>query len=70
VCTGTVALNGLPTSCHDLWLIGHTLNGFYSIKGEKMMEYVYCDFFTKLLDDAGKYFLNLFFKLIFYKIEI
>jgi hypothetical protein len=64
VCSGTVALTGLPTSCEDLWLIGHTLNGVYSVKGAKMMESVYCDF-TKLLDDAGKYFLNLFFELNF-----
>ena len=64
VCSGSAAVNGFPTSCEDLWLIGHTLNGFYSIKGTKMMESVYCDF-TKLLDDAGKYFLNLFFELNF-----
>ncbi len=30
-CSGSVALNGLPASCEDLWLIGHTLNGFYSV---------------------------------------
>ena len=53
-CSGTVSINGLPTSCRDLWLIGHTLNGFYFIKGAKMMESVYCDF-TKLPDDAGKF---------------
>jgi hypothetical protein len=53
-CTGTVAITGLPTSCRDLWLIGHTLNGFYSIEGVKMLETVYCDF-TKLTDDAGKF---------------
>jgi hypothetical protein len=49
-----VALNGFPTSCEDLWLIGHTLNGFYSIKGEKMIESVYCDF-TQLPGDASKF---------------
>ena len=53
VCTGSVALIGLPTSCEDLWLIGHTLNGFYSIIGAKMIESVYCDF-TQLPDDASK----------------
>jgi hypothetical protein len=53
VCSGSVALNGFPTSCEDLWLIGHTLNGFYSIKGEKMIESVYCEF-TLLPSDASK----------------
>jgi hypothetical protein len=54
VCAGSVALNGFPTSCVDLWLIGHTLKGFYSsIQGVKMMEAVYCDF-TQLPDDPSK----------------
>jgi hypothetical protein len=55
VCTGLVTLTGLPKSCQDLWLIGHTLNGFYSVMGSAKMESVYCDF-TKLPDDAGKCF--------------
>ncbi|EFX82829.1 hypothetical protein DAPPUDRAFT_316370 [Daphnia pulex] len=52
VCTGSVTFSGLPKSCQDLWLIGHTLNGFYSVMGSTMMESVYCDF-TKLPDDTG-----------------
>ena len=52
-CTGSVALTGLPTTCKDLWLIGHTLNGFYFVMGNATMESVYCDF-TQLPDDAGK----------------
>ncbi|XP_046456833.1 uncharacterized protein LOC124203958 isoform X2 [Daphnia pulex] len=52
VCTGLVTFTGLPKSCKDLWLIGHTLNGFYSVMGSAKMESVYCDF-TKLPDDAG-----------------
>jgi hypothetical protein len=55
VCTGLVTLTGLPKSCQDLWLIGHTLNGFYSVMGSAKMESVYCDF-TKLPDEAGKCF--------------
>jgi hypothetical protein len=51
-----VAINGLPTSCADLKMIGHTLNGIYSIAGSAMMEYVYCDF-SKLPITAGKYFI-------------
>jgi hypothetical protein len=52
ICSGSVALTELPTSCEDLMLIGHTLNGFYSIKGAKMIESVYCDF-TQLPSDAS-----------------
>jgi hypothetical protein len=52
-CSGSVALTGLPTSCEDLCLIGHTLNGIYSIKGTQMIESVYCHF-TKIPGDAGK----------------
>jgi hypothetical protein len=51
-----VAINGLPSSCADLKLIGHTLNGFYSVMGSAKMESVFCDF-TKLPDDAGKCFI-------------
>jgi hypothetical protein len=51
----TVSINGLPSSCGDLKMIGHTLNGFYSVMGLAKMESVYCDF-TKLPDDAGKCF--------------
>jgi hypothetical protein len=50
-----VAINGLPSSCADLKIIGHTLNGIYSVMGSAKMESVYCDF-TKLPGDAGKYF--------------
>lgn len=51
-CTGQVAITGMPTSCEDLWLIGHTLNGLYNVKGSSMVESVYCDF-SKLPDDTG-----------------
>ena len=47
-----VAINGLPSSCDDLKIIGHTLNGFYSVMGSAMMESVYCDF-SKLPSDPG-----------------
>ena len=50
-----VAINGLPSSCGDLKMIGHTLNGFYSIVGTTMMESVYCDF-NKLPSDPGNSF--------------
>ncbi|XP_046646355.1 uncharacterized protein LOC124336550 [Daphnia pulicaria] len=47
-----VSINGLPSSCGDLKMIGHMWSGFYSIMGSAMMESVYCDF-TKLPEDAG-----------------
>jgi hypothetical protein len=50
-----VFINGLPSSCADLKMIGHTLSGIYSVMGSAKMESVYCDF-TKLPDDAGKCF--------------
>ena len=50
-----VAINGMPSSCNDLTVMGHTLNGFYSVMGSAMMESVYCDF-TKLPTDPGKCF--------------
>jgi hypothetical protein len=64
-CTGSVALTRMPTSCEDLWLIGHTLNGFYSVLGSTMMESVYCDF-TKLYDNEGKYLYILKFFVLYY----
>ena len=50
--SSAVAINGLPSSCDDLKIIGHTLNGFYSVAGSTMMESVYCDF-SKLPTDPG-----------------
>ena len=61
-CSGHVGVDGMPKSCEDLWRIGHTLRGFYSIMGEKMVESIYCDF-TKLPGDAGKILPNNFLKL-------
>ena len=48
-----VAINGLPSSCSDLKMIGHTLNGFYSIAGSAMMESVFCNF-SKLPSNPSK----------------
>jgi hypothetical protein len=44
----------MPTSCQDLWRMGHTLSGLYSVMGTEMIESVYCDF-TRLPNDVGKY---------------
>ncbi|XP_032776653.2 contactin-associated protein-like 3 [Daphnia magna] len=52
-CSGKVVLNGMPTSCQDLWRVGYILSGIYSIKGSSSrVETVYCDF-NKLPGDEG-----------------
>ena len=51
-CTGQVVINGMPSSCEDLWRIGHTLSGLYSVMGIAKVENIYCDF-TKLPSDTG-----------------
>jgi hypothetical protein len=50
-----VAINGLPSSCADLKMVGHIWSGIYSVKGSTMIESVYCDF-SKLPSDPGKCF--------------
>ena len=53
-CSGKVTIDGMPTSCADLRIIGHTLNGFYLINGtKKNIETVYCDF-TQQQSDISK----------------
>jgi hypothetical protein len=59
-----VAINGLPSSCSDLKMIGHIWSGFYSVMGSSVMESVYCDF-TKPIDDAGKNFIFMSFYELF-----
>ncbi|KZS16124.1 Uncharacterized protein APZ42_018233 [Daphnia magna] len=51
-CSGQTAIAGMPSSCEDLWRVGHSLSGLYSVIGNAMVESVYCDF-TKLPNDAG-----------------
>ena len=58
------SINGLPSSCSDLKMIGHTLNGFYSIAGSTMMESVFCDF-TKRPRDPSKYFIFILISSLF-----
>ncbi len=47
--TNEEVIKGMPTSCTDLKLLGHKLNGFYSVKTQQTnqtakVETVYCDF--------------------------
>ncbi|KAI9563567.1 hypothetical protein GHT06_011031 [Daphnia sinensis] len=46
------SINGMPSSCGDLQMIGHTWNGLYTVMGLRTVSTVYCDF-TKSLDDPG-----------------
>ena len=52
-CTGQVTVVGRPKSCSDLWRIGYSLSGLYSVMGTKQVESVYCDF-TKVPTDSGR----------------
>ncbi len=53
-----VFINGLPSSCGDLKLIGHTLNGLYSVMGSAAkIESVFCDF-SQTPESACKCFIT------------
>ncbi|EFX82821.1 hypothetical protein DAPPUDRAFT_240849 [Daphnia pulex] len=39
-----VNIGRMPTSCDDLQRTGHKLSGFFSVKGSKKMEMIYCNF--------------------------
>ncbi|XP_046637862.1 uncharacterized protein LOC124316145 isoform X2 [Daphnia pulicaria] len=41
-----VDIGRMPTSCADLERTGHKLSGFFSVKGSKKMEMIYCNFFS------------------------
>ena len=57
-CSGQVSVSGVPTSCSDLWKIGNTLSGIYSVMGSDYVETVYCDF-TKLPYEQGPINMNI-----------
>jgi hypothetical protein len=61
-CSGQVAVTGMPRSCEDIWRIGHTLSGLYSVIGNQMVESVYCDL-NKLPGESGKHFFLPYFYL-------
>ena len=54
-CSGKVVLNGMPSSCQDLWRIGYTLSGLHLVKGtiSNKVEMLFCDF-NKLPGDEGE----------------
>jgi hypothetical protein len=49
---GDTTVTGMPTSCEDLWRMGHSLSGLYFVMEGKLVKNVYCDF-TKLSGEAG-----------------
>ncbi len=51
-CHGNVVVKGIPTSCVDVWRIGHTLSGVYIIRGFNKIVTVFCDFSKSLFDDG------------------
>ena len=40
-CTGQKSVAGMPTSCEQLWQIGHVHSGLYLIKGVSQVETVF-----------------------------
>lgn len=48
------SINSMPTSCEDLKKIGNVFSGFYTVKGNKTLDSVYCDF-TKPVGSAGMF---------------
>jgi hypothetical protein len=44
-CSGRSMTDGMPKSCRQLWLMGHTLSGFYTVMDEenKVLKSVFCD---------------------------
>jgi hypothetical protein len=44
--TEIIDIGRMPTSCADLERMGHKLSGFFSVKGSKKMEMIYCNFFA------------------------
>ena len=51
--TAVKSINGQPESCEDLKALGHSLNGFYSVRSNNALHSVFCDF-SKSTGDSGK----------------
>ena len=50
------------TNCQELNMIGHSLNGFYAVKGLNGIQTIYCDF-NKNPRDLGKYDESIIFQI-------
>lgn len=51
-CSSRQSVPDRPTSCRDLWLLGHSLSGFYDVQEGPLVASVYCDF-RKMPADTG-----------------
>ena len=52
-CTGQATISSKPSKCQDLFKLGHTLSGFYDVKGSStQISSTYCDF-SKSSTEAG-----------------
>lgn len=47
------SIDGLPSSCKDLWMLGHSHSGIYLVKTKSTICVVYCDM-TKNETSSGK----------------
>ena len=56
-CFGEAALEGPPSSCTELWRVGQSANGIYSVVSDNSILSVYCDF-SKLPGEEGDFFLS------------
>ena len=52
-----VDIGQMPTSCSDLQRMGHKLSGFFSVKGSKKMEMVYCQFYPNKNGTTSFYYI-------------
>ena len=44
-CSGQTTLNGMPTNCRDLFIVGNQISGFFTVKkSTTKLQTVYCDF--------------------------
>ena len=48
ICSGKAIVSDYPKSCDDLWKLGHSLNGFYPIRGDRNVELIFCDFTSSI----------------------
>ena len=63
-CSGIQEYDQMPRSCDDLKRIGHTLSGFFYVKGVQQIRLVYCKF-SKNTTISGRKILKVFCQNLF-----
>ena len=48
------SIDGLPSSCADLWTLGHSRSGIYLVKTEASIDAVYCDMTKNPTSSSGQ----------------